>query len=80
VKGIHELEAAGGIIHRHQNALSKAARRQCTAREIEVFSATENNEGNRNSDERSHGQGQATSFLQNASDLNLQSFRLRAGN
>jgi hypothetical protein len=69
VKRIHELQAANGIVHSHQNTLDQAAWRQCPASEKEVLTATEESEGNRDSDERSDGQGQATSSLQNASDL-----------
>jgi hypothetical protein len=53
--------------------LRHAAGRQSAASEVEVLSAAEEDERNRDSDERSNGQGQATSLLQNASDLNLQS-------
>jgi hypothetical protein len=53
--------------------LRYAAGRQIPASEVEVLSAADEDERNRDSDERSNGQGQATSLLQNASDLNLQS-------
>jgi hypothetical protein len=72
VERIHELQAAGRVIHRYQYTLGDAAGRQSATGEIEVLSAAEEDERNRNSDERSNGQGQATSLLQNASDLNLQ--------
>ncbi|MDQ1451454.1 MAG: hypothetical protein QOK38_1320, partial [Acidobacteriaceae bacterium] len=45
---------------------------------VEVLSAAEEDERNRDSDERSNGQGQATSLLQNASDLNLHNNSVRS--